>query len=258
MAAAHVSGAAMLALSACDLSTEQLKSLLLANVESGAGVLGRHVHRRTAQRAGGRAELPRLAGHRPDADTECACARCPRNDGDVDRGGRRRPGAPRDRFYVWDGSVWSLERPWSSVNTFPWTPTYANDSYRVAVNVRSAGNTASELGTSEAFAIKTGASSATLTSNIAPPRAPGNSRDVDGVGRGGAGSVQVPVPRVGRSGLVGRACLGLEQRVHVDAKRRRPRLPRRGAGAQRVEYRPQRECRSPNRLPSGRPPRASR
>lgn len=43
------------------------------------------------------------------------------------------------QWWVFDGVTW-VSQPWSTQNTFAWTPTVANARYRVAVWVRSAGN----------------------------------------------------------------------------------------------------------------------
>jgi hypothetical protein len=45
------------------------------------------------------------------------------------------------QWYVYDGVNWNLAANWSSSSTFTWTPAAANNRYRVAVWVRSAGNT---------------------------------------------------------------------------------------------------------------------
>jgi len=45
------------------------------------------------------------------------------------------------RWYLWNGSTWSLGQPWSAGNTFTWTPS-ATGSYQVQVWVRNNGTTA--------------------------------------------------------------------------------------------------------------------
>jgi hypothetical protein len=45
------------------------------------------------------------------------------------------------KWFVYDGSQWNVVRDWSTASTFTWTPTTPNARYRVAVWVRSAGNT---------------------------------------------------------------------------------------------------------------------
>jgi hypothetical protein len=46
------------------------------------------------------------------------------------------------KFFVYDGTVWTVPQTWSTAATFTWTPTVANDAYIVSVWARSAGNTA--------------------------------------------------------------------------------------------------------------------
>jgi Putative Ig domain/Glucodextranase, domain B len=43
------------------------------------------------------------------------------------------------KWWVFDGIDWTVVQPWSSSNTFVWTPTTANAEYRVSVWVRNAG-----------------------------------------------------------------------------------------------------------------------
>lgn len=61
------------------------------------------------------------------------------------------------KFYVWNGAGWIVGRGWSTSNTFTWIPTLANPYYKVAVWVRSSGNTSDDYeisATSPLFAIK--------------------------------------------------------------------------------------------------------
>ena len=46
------------------------------------------------------------------------------------------------KWWVFDGIDWAVVQPWSTSNTFVWTPTTANAGYRVSVWVRNAGTTA--------------------------------------------------------------------------------------------------------------------
>jgi hypothetical protein len=46
------------------------------------------------------------------------------------------------KWWVFDGIDWTVVQPWSTSNTFVWTPTTANAGYRVSVWVRNAGTTA--------------------------------------------------------------------------------------------------------------------
>src|SRR5206468_755249 len=45
------------------------------------------------------------------------------------------------KWYVGDGTGWSVAQNWSTSSTYAWTPTTANANYRLEVWVRSAGNT---------------------------------------------------------------------------------------------------------------------
>ena len=49
------------------------------------------------------------------------------------------------KWWVYDGTVWTVVQNWSTSASFTWTPTAANANYRVYVWVRSAGNTADTL-----------------------------------------------------------------------------------------------------------------
>jgi cell wall-associated protease len=62
------------------------------------------------------------------------------------------------RWWLWDGTTWTLLRDWATGSTYAWTPTVANPNYRVGVWVRSAGATAdaAESVMSIPFAITTG------------------------------------------------------------------------------------------------------
>jgi hypothetical protein len=46
------------------------------------------------------------------------------------------------KWWVYNGSAWTVLQTWTSSNTFTWTPTIANSAYRIAVWVRNAGSTA--------------------------------------------------------------------------------------------------------------------
>jgi hypothetical protein len=48
------------------------------------------------------------------------------------------------RWWVFSGGVWSEASGWTTSSTYSWTPTVASDSYKVGVEVRSAGNSAGE------------------------------------------------------------------------------------------------------------------
>jgi hypothetical protein len=46
------------------------------------------------------------------------------------------------KWWLFDGSQWTVLRDWSASNTYVWVPTTANASYRVGVWIRNAGSTA--------------------------------------------------------------------------------------------------------------------
>jgi hypothetical protein len=71
------------------------------------------------------------------------------------------------KWWLYDGLTWSVLRDWNTGNTFAWTPTLASSAYRIAVWVRSAGNTAdmyenANANGSIAYVITGGASPTTL------------------------------------------------------------------------------------------------
>jgi hypothetical protein len=46
------------------------------------------------------------------------------------------------KWWIWDGSSWSVGQDWNTSNTFAWTPTTANATYYwIEADIRSAGNT---------------------------------------------------------------------------------------------------------------------
>ena len=45
------------------------------------------------------------------------------------------------KWFVYDGSSWTVASPWSPQATFSWTPAMPNPRYRIAVWVRTTGNT---------------------------------------------------------------------------------------------------------------------
>ena len=87
--------------------------------------------------------------------------------------------APEYKWLASDGSNWTVLSTWSKTATFVWTPSTVNPAYRVAVWVRSTGNTAdsAEASAEQAFridaAVSARVSSVTLTSNKQAPQTPG-------------------------------------------------------------------------------------
>lgn len=79
------------------------------------------------------------------------------------------------KWWVYDGVNWVMHRDWATTNTWTWTPTTANSSYRVAVWVRNAGSTTDSYDNDRAngsipFAITAG------TSTPPPPSTGGTLR----------------------------------------------------------------------------------
>lgn len=85
------------------------------------------------------------------------------------RGGR---GPYQYKWLLYNGSEWDVVKNWSESNTLRWTPAFANPRYRVAVWVRSAGNSVDdfEATTEAAFAIDEVPSAAPSASS--PPAQP--------------------------------------------------------------------------------------
>jgi hypothetical protein len=68
------------------------------------------------------------------------------------------------KWWVYDGANWNVISNWSGAASYTWTPSAANARYRVAVWVRSAGNTNDyhESSTEQGFAIES-------PGTVAPP-----------------------------------------------------------------------------------------
>lgn len=85
------------------------------------------------------------------------------------------------KWWLYDGSSWTLLRDWNTSPTYDWSPVTANSAYRIGVWVRSAGKTADkdEANAAAYFAItapppaSARASRVTLTPDRAAPQAPG-------------------------------------------------------------------------------------
>jgi hypothetical protein len=174
MATPHASGTALLMLSMCTLSTQQLKYLLLQNVEAVSGFAGITI---TGGRLSARELLrdcpypkvidmtltPSLAAPQLAGTTVYWVAR--------PEGGRR----PYEfRWLVWDGATWTTAQDWTVKpitalsDVFYWTPTSSNHSYKVMAQVRSAWNTGTpDLSVSKPYDISGPVSSISLTSNLA-------------------------------------------------------------------------------------------
>ena len=195
MATPHVSGAAPLALSMCSVTTPQLKSLLLDTVDrvpafSGITTTGGRLNVRAAvqncpyPKVTSLTLTPSVAAPRALGTTVTWTA--------VAEGGQ----GPSVPLYVWDGTAWSLVQDWSTANTFAWTPSIANLSYKVTVHVRSAWKTQGyELGVATTVRDRTARLERHPDVRPRGTAASWYPCDVDGVGGGWAGSV----PRTGSS-----------------------------------------------------------
>jgi subtilisin family serine protease len=171
MATAHVSGAALLTLSMCTLTTPELKSLLLDSVDrvpgfSGITTTGGRLNVRTMVQDCPRPNVTSVtltsdvASPQPLGETVTWTAVA---------GGGQGPYSYRWSVEVSPG-VWS-NTAWGPSNTFAWTPTEVNASYRVLVGVRSAWNTGgAELWASKPYSIQPPVTGATLTPSVAAPR----------------------------------------------------------------------------------------
>jgi subtilisin family serine protease len=95
------------------------------------------------------------------------------------------------QWVVWDGTAWTLARDWSTSNTFAWTPSAANASYRIAAYVRSAWSSrAGELSAIQAFPVGLLVSNLTLTPSAAAPRGVGTAVTFTATASGGEAPYQ--------------------------------------------------------------------
>jgi subtilisin family serine protease len=174
MATPQVSGAAMLALSMCQVTTAQLKTLLLSSVDQVPAFSG-------ITTTGGRLNVRTMVQNCPfpkvTSLTVTPSAAAPGLLGTtinwtaIATGGQ---GPYEYRFLLYDGSAWTIARGWSSSNTLAWTPLQANDAYKILAQVRSAWNTgAYDLQTQQAFPIKLPLTSVAIAPSVAAPQRPG-------------------------------------------------------------------------------------
>jgi subtilisin family serine protease len=174
MATAHVSGAALLAVSMCTLTTQELKSLLLDSVDPVPALSG-------ITTTGGRLNVRRMVQNCPRPNVASATLTSdlasPQALGKTVTwtavaGGGQGPYSYRWSVEVSPGVFWNSA--WGTSNTFAWTPTDVNASYRVLVGVRSAWNTgAAELWAVKPYSIQAPVTGATLTPSVAAPQSPG-------------------------------------------------------------------------------------
>jgi subtilisin family serine protease len=174
MATAHVSGAALLALSMCTLTTPELKSLLLDSADRVPAFSGITA---TGGRLNVRAALQDCPRPNVTAVTLTSDLASPQPAGKTVTWTAVADGGEGPYSYRWSVEVSPgvfTNSAWGASNTFAWTPTDVNASYRVLVGVRSAWNTgAAELWAVKPYSIQPGVTSATLTPNVAAPQNPG-------------------------------------------------------------------------------------
>lgn len=174
MATPHVSGAAMLALSMCSLTTAQLKSLILTSVDPVPALSGLTI-------TGGRLNAARaLAGCTQPTVTaieltsDLAAPQPPNTT--ITWTAAASGGEPpyQYQWVVFDGAAWTTMTGWSTNDTFAWTPTAANPAHQVSARARSAWNTgARELSAARPFAVMPRVTALTLAPHVAAPQAAG-------------------------------------------------------------------------------------
>jgi subtilisin family serine protease len=174
MAAPHVAGAAALVLSACTTDTAGLRSLLVNHVDYVAGLSGKMTTggRLNVLRSLQNCSLPRVTGLTLTPDVAS-----PRAPGTTITWTASASGgeAPYEyQFALFNGTTWSDLGPWSSSNTYAWTPTQASSSYQIAVRARSAWNTgARELAVAQPYVIQPIVTALTLTPSVSSPQGVG-------------------------------------------------------------------------------------
>jgi len=100
------------------------------------------------------------------------------------------------KWWVFDGTTWSVVRDWSPLNTFTWTPSSANPNYQVGVWIRSDGVTADvydrrQSTGSIAFPVDTSDLAVTsLTSDLSPPQLVGTAITFTATTTGGVAPLQ--------------------------------------------------------------------
>jgi subtilisin family serine protease len=193
MATPYVSGAAMLALTMCQVSTQQLRYLLLHSVYPQPTFSG------TA--SGGRLYLSSMVENCPYPKVTSlnvsSQVSSPQPAGKLVRWLAQADGGVEPyqfRWLVYDGTAWTTAQDWATGgmgNGFEWTPTVANDGYRVMAQVRSAWNAgASELSVSKPFEIKTPISAITLTPDLMAPQPVDTTITWTATAAGGEGPLQ--------------------------------------------------------------------
>jgi FtsP/CotA-like multicopper oxidase with cupredoxin domain len=97
------------------------------------------------------------------------------------------------KWYLYDGSTWTVLQDWSATATLVWTPATANGLYSLQVWARGAGN---EADRAEQFAgasfpiLASGVSAVTVSADHTRPQAPGTTVTFTAAAAGGAGPIQ--------------------------------------------------------------------
>ncbi len=191
MATPHVSGAAALALSVCMLTTSELKSLILNNVDVVPALS-------SVVSTGGRLNVARMIQNCPHARvsdvtlTPSVASPQAANTAITWTAAATGGESPYEyRFMVFNGTSWS-GGSWSTENTFVWTPTTANSGYKVQVRVRSAGNSgaAEAFSPVQSYVIQQRVTGLTLTPNLTAPQGTGTAIVFTAAASGGTAPYQ--------------------------------------------------------------------
>jgi hypothetical protein len=94
------------------------------------------------------------------------------------------------KWWLFDGTTWTVVQSWSTAATWTWTPTAANAGYTISVWARSAGNTvdAAEKSAGMVYGILNAAvTTVTLSANRPAPQVPGTTVTFTAAASGGIG-----------------------------------------------------------------------
>src|SRR5207249_3254597 len=98
------------------------------------------------------------------------------------------------KWWVNDGTTWTLLQDWSTSSTFAWTPTVANAAYKLSTWVRSSGNPADTYEgyefTNFAITPPPPATLSSVTADKAAPQSPGTTITFTAAGGGGKAPYQ--------------------------------------------------------------------
>jgi hypothetical protein len=97
------------------------------------------------------------------------------------------------KWFLFDGTTWTVAQAWSNAATFTWTPTGTSANYQITVGARSAGNTseAAEKAVGTTYPIQAAlVTSVTLVANRPAPQVPGTAIIFTASAAGGVGPYQ--------------------------------------------------------------------